>query len=166
MSLYFNYRDISMMRSMNRELISRLICQEIVYYKISTQNTITNAYGETKPSTGRFYFPGITLTCFRVVDDQTTNDNNTGPDEAQTIQYRFLRDDLQEINLVCETGDIIMWKEEFFEVDNVIENQMLGGKYPEYSLDPSTDKFGSSWSILVNTHHTRPTKLNIVQSRL
>lgn len=166
MSLYFGFRDISMFRHMNREFISNVVCEEIVYYKIAIAETETNAYGETNPSTGRFYYSGILLNCLREVQNQTTNDSDSGPDENQIIQYRFLRDDLIDIELVPERGDIIMWKNEYFEVDNAIENQMLGGKYPEYALSDVTNQFGSSWSILVDTHHTRPTKLNITQDRL
>jgi hypothetical protein len=166
MSLYLGFRDISMFRHMNRELISGIVAEEVVYYKISIAETTTNSYGETNPSTGRFYNPGILLNCLREVQNQTTIDSEPGPDQAQVIQYRFLRDDLIDIQLVPERGDIIMWKNEYFEADNVIENQILGGKYPEYALSDATSQFGSSWSILVDTHHTRPTKLNITQDRL
>jgi hypothetical protein len=166
MSLYFGGRDISMFRHLNREVISRIDSEEIVYYKIALANTKTNAYGETDPNSGRFYYPGIILNGLMFDEEQTTTDNDTGPDRGQIIEFRFLRDDLIDINLVPETGDILMWKNIYYEVDRVGESQILGNKYPEYSLSDATKNFGSSWSIAVFTHHTRPTKLNITKDRL
>jgi hypothetical protein len=166
MSLYFGARDISMFRHLNKEVISSIDSEEAVYYKISLRNTNTNAYGETDPKSGRFYYPGVLLNCLIYSEEQTTSDNDTGPDRGQITEFRFLRDDLIDINLVPEIGDVIMWKNLYFEVDNIGEDQLLGGKYPEYSLSEVTKDFGSSWSIVVYTHQTRPTKLNITKDRL
>lgn len=155
-----------MFRRISRELLSRVICEECVYYKIAVDQTEVNVYGEASSKTGRFYYPGVLLNCLRETDPQSTNDNDTGPDEAQLIRFRYLRDDLVDINLLPQTGDIIMWKNEYFEADNYVENQMILGKDPSYALSAETQGFGASWSIIVNTHHTRPTKLNITQDRL
>lgn len=166
MPLYGHQNDISFFRKVNRELISRIISQEVVYYIIAPGETKTNAYGEASSATGKFYYPGVLLNLLRAPDPQITNDGDVGPDQAQSIQFRFLRDDLVDISLVPQVGDIIMWKEEYFEVDNYIENQFIMGKDNNYALSDATQNFGESWSILCNTHHSRPTKLNITQARL
>lgn len=155
-----------MFRHINREIISNVISEEVVYYKISTENTLTNAYGEASPKAGRFYYPGVLLNCLREVPNQTNVDNDTGPDQSQTGEFRFLRDDLVDINLVPETGDILLWKGSYYEVDNIMENQNLGGQDPDYALSNETNTYGSSWSILLEVHYTRPTKLNITQERI
>lgn len=166
MPLFGSKYDISTLRKINREIISRVICQEVIYYIIAPGETQTNAYGEVSSKTGKFYYPGILLNLLRAPDPQVTTDGDIGPDQGQSIQYRFLRDDLVDIGLVPMTGDIIMWKNEYFEVDNYIENQFILGKDNNYPLSNETVDFGESWSIICNTYHTRPTKLNITQERL
>lgn len=163
MPLFGNFRSVSFFRKMNRQLISRIISQEILYYKLSLSDSTTNVYGESK---SKFYFPEIILNCFIHRQSQTTNDVEYGPDEAQLLDFIFLRDDLQDINLVPERGDILWDRNLYWEVDNVVENQFVLGKYPEYALSDVTQNYGSSFSIIVNTHHTRPTKLNITEDRL
>ena len=163
MPLYGNPNSISFFRKMNKELLSRIICQEVLYYKFSLADTTVNAYGESK---SKFYYPEVVLNCFIRRSNQVTNDVEYGPDENQALDFIFLRDDLQLINLVPEKGDIIMDRNLYFEVDNIIENQFAIGKYPEYSITEPTQNFGTSLSILVNTHHTRQSKLNITRERL
>lgn len=163
MPLYGRSRDVSLFRKLNKELISRIISQEILYYKFALGESSTNSYGESK---SKFYYPAILLNCFIHRNDQTTNDVDYGPDAGQLQDYIFLRDDLQEITLVPERGDIIMDRNLYWEVDGIVENQYVLGKYPEYSLSSETQDFGSSFSIVVNTHHTRPSKLNISKERL
>lgn len=166
MPLFGSKYDMSLFRKINRELISSWISQEVIYYKIALAETTTNAYGETKSATGRFYYSGILLNLLDLPEVQATNDSDAGPDEEQTAQFRFLRDDLIDINLEPAIGDIIMWRNDYFEVDNTNENQYIMGKDNNYPLSDSTKDFGSSWSIMCNTHLTRPTKLNITQERL
>jgi hypothetical protein len=102
-------------------------------------------------------------------------------DVNRDIVVRFLRDDLAGLdlsteqnpdikgfsyNIVPEVGDIILWGNHYYEVDNVVENQLIVGKDSNYSYSTNTDNFGSSWSIIVTAHHTRPEKLGITQERL
>jgi hypothetical protein len=163
MPLYGNFNSVSFFRKMNKQLISRIICQEILYYKFSLADTEVNIYGESKL---KFYYPSVLLNCFIHRQDQTTNDIDYGPDEGQLLDFIFLRDDLQQINVVPERGDIIVDRNLYWEVDNIVENQFVFGKYPEYSLSTATQNYGTSVSITVNTHHTRSTKLNITEERL
>jgi hypothetical protein len=148
---------------MNKELLSRIICQEVLYYKFSLADTTVNAYGEAK---SKFYYPAVVLNCFIRRSNQATTDVEYGPDESQALDFAFLRDDLQLINLVPERGDIISDRNLYFEVDNIVENQLAMGKYPEYAITTPTQNFGTSLSIIVNTHHTRQSKLNITRERL
>ena len=47
MPLFGGARDISLIRTMNRELINDIIQTEIAYYKLELDQTITNVYGES-----------------------------------------------------------------------------------------------------------------------
>jgi hypothetical protein len=163
MSLYGQAEDISLFRHLNRELINSIISQEVGYYKIALAESETNIYGE---STKKLYYQPVLLNCIINRTDPITNDTDFGPDAAQTVTFAFLRDDLLLTEIVPEVGDIILANENYYEVDNVNENQFIVGKYPEYAISQPTQNFGSSWSVTCETHLTRPAKLNIAEQRL
>jgi hypothetical protein len=141
--------------------MNRIIAEEVVYYKLSLKETQYNIYGESK---NKMYNQPILLTCLYEVQDQSSDDAEYGKSKAQQVDYRFLRDDLIDLNLVPESGDIISWQESYYEVDLVVENQRVVGKNPEYSLQSDLEKYGESWSIICKTHLTNVNKLNIIKS--
>ena len=156
MPLYGGYRDISMFRHLAREVISSIVCEEVGYYKYALQETQENSYGE---SLNKFYYPPVLLNCLIIRGDEKTDDSEKGPDSFQQNEYRFLRDDLIAINIVCEVGDIIEYRHNFYEVYNTNENQFLFGKYPEYAMSDATYEFGSSWSVSCETNVLAMAKL-------
>lgn len=162
MALFTQQRDISFFRHVSRELLNRIICQEVTYYKLSLDKTATNSYGESK---SKYYFTPILLTTLVDRTDQTTDDAEYGGSTVKNKRFRFLRDDLILLNLVPERGDIIGSNKGYYEVDNVVENQYIGGKYPEYHLEPELEKFGSSWSLICDAHLSSVNKLNIINPR-
>jgi hypothetical protein len=162
MALFTQQRDISFFRHVNRELMSRIISQQVLYYKLALEKTAVNSYGESK---GKFYYDPLMLTCLIDRPDSTTEDAEYGATTITDRIYRFLKDDLIQLNLVPERGDIIAFHESYYEVDHVLENQFIGGKVPEYSLQSDLDKFGSSWSMMCYSHLTSITKLNIIKAR-
>ena len=72
-------------------------------------------------------------------------------------------------NLVPEVGDIILYNQGYYEVDTTNANQYFVGKNPSYPQKDSdgnnslneTDlaDFGSSISIICNTHYVPADKL-------
>jgi hypothetical protein len=141
--------------------MNRIIAEEVMYYKLSLSETKTNIYGESK---SKMYHQPILLTCLYSVQDQTSDDAEYGKSRTQQVEFRFLRDDLIDLNLVPEAGDIIMWQESYYEVDLVTENQRVMGKNPEYSLQSDLQKYGESWSMICMSHLTAVNKINIIKS--
>ena len=82
-----------------------------------------------------------------------------------SIDFRFLKVSLKDINLVPEIGDILLFKNNFYEVDSRVENQLILGKDPDYAISTGTVDFGSSHSIILNTHLSRVEKLNLIPLR-
>lgn len=162
MSLFGGSRDISLFRHINKELINNIIQQSVGYYKISLDKTSSNIYGE---SLNKVYNDPILVNCLIERTPQTWVETEFGSNVNQDITVRFLRDILVDINLVPETGDVMLWQENYYEISGVIENQLFVGKDPSYAYDNTTD-FGSSISIIVNAQYIRPEKLGLKQERL
>jgi hypothetical protein len=161
MALYGGIRARSFFRHHSRQVVNRIIAEEVLYYKLSLSETRYNIYGESK---NKMYEQPILIACLYMVDDQTADDQSYGKSVSQTAEFRFLRDDLIDINLVMESGDIIYLKESYYEVGVVVENQFYMGKNPEYSLEEDLQNYGESWSIVCKAHLTGVNKLNIIKS--
>ena len=162
MPLFGGSRDISLFRTMNRELINDIIQTEIAYYKIILDQTVTNVYGE---SNKKYYYEPLRLSCLIEKSEQDWSSDDFGPDIKQIFQYKFLKADLNDINLFPEVGDLILFNNDFWEVDTFVENQFFVGKKPEFAISEDTQDFGVSLSIILGTHLSRIEKLNLVPLR-
>ena len=162
MALFGGSRDISLFHNLNKELINDIIQTEVAYYKFALEQTKINVYGEAP---GKQYFEPLKIACLIDKQDQSWSSDNFGSDINQTISFRFLKESLQNINLFPEIGDLLLFKNNFYEVDERVENQFILGKDPDYAIATETIDFGKSFSILLNTHISRVEKLNLIPLR-
>jgi len=179
MALFGGARDISLFRTLNRELINKIIDIEIDIFKAAIHDTVGNLYGE---ALNKVYKQGIRVSCLVDKAEEEWDSSEFGPDIEQTATFRFLRDDLLPLgttqvgsrigtpaaNVVLEVGDIIWWDNKYWEIDGVLENQYLFGKNPDTDKGYTSGErgeFGSSFSIVVNTHQTRKSKLKLERIR-
>jgi hypothetical protein len=51
-----------------------------------------------------------------------------GADKSQNVEFRFNRFTLKDTGFYPEIGDIIFHNDGYFEIDNVREDQMVGGQ--------------------------------------
>ena len=162
MALFGGSRDVSLFRSLNKELINDIIQTENAYYKFALEQTKVNVYGEAP---GKQYFEPLKIACLINREDQSWSSDNFGSDINQIVNFRFLKDELRDINLVPEIGDLLLFRNNFYEVDSKIENQLILGRDPDYAIAEETTDFGDSFSILINTHISRVEKLNLIPLR-
>jgi len=160
--IFGSQRDFALFTGINRELLSNVVEQEILYYKISLEETQVNMYGEGPE---KVYWTPVKLNCLITRGDQVVTTDDFGPDLTRESSFAFLRQDLVDTVIVPETGDIIMWHENYYEVDNVTENQLFLGKDNSYSLTEYGSQFGASISIICQTHLTRGDRVGITQQR-
>ena len=151
-------RDRNFLERINKELIGDLkgakdgiINQKIVIYKTSTYDTSTNMYGEAVG--GKNFKQGVQLACIVEAQDFDYNTDEFGPDAQQDAQFHILRESLLELSLTPEIGDIVEWNYGFFEVNGVLENQLIGGMQE------------NNWSVTLNTHLSRQSFSNMSRIR-
>ena len=162
MALFGGSRDISLFNTINKELINDIIQTEVGYYKFVLEKTTSNIYGE---ALGKVFYEPVRIACLINKQDQVWSADDFGSDINQIISFRFLKQELKDINLVPEIGDILLFRNNFYEVDSKVENQLILGKDPDYAISTGTTDFGSSFSIIINTHLSRVEKLNLVPLR-
>ena len=129
---FLRSRDLNFFDTVNKELIgdpkskkNGVINQEVVLYKISTYETQPNLYGES--SSGRVYKNGIKLACIIEAADFDYEITEFGPDINQDGTFSFLRQSLIDVDFVTEIGDIIEWNYAYWEINEIQENQLIGG---------------------------------------
>lgn len=148
---FFSARDINLINSFNGELMGDIIQTEVTLYKACADATSINIYGESKPSVGKQYFPGIEITALIDRGDISTDQDDFGPERKQNVVFKFREKMLKLLNFFPQTGDLVLFNERYHEIHDVAQEQFLGG------VD---DK---SFSIIVNTNYTRLSKVDVVQ---
>ena len=169
MALFGGQRDTSLFKKINRELMGDIISQQCSFYKYQVGKTRVNIYGEA--SDGRYFTDPVIFNALIVRQDQEYPESDLGVDFKWGIEFRFLRADLVDANLVPEVGDVILYNEGYYEVNNTNSNQYFMGKNPDYPnepnpLNPGLGKFGANLSIICNTNYIPGDMLGITRERL
>lgn len=163
-ALFGGSRDVSLIRSLNRELMGDIITQQASIYKFKVKETTSNIYGE---SAGEKYYDGPFLfNCLVDRNDQQYSIEDVGVKFQQDIMFAFLTDDLEDKNVFIEVGDVILYQEKYYGADNIVSNQYFAGKDPKYPnninpLNPGLGEFGSNLSVLVYCYYIPSDKVGI-----
>jgi hypothetical protein len=169
MALFGTQRDVSLFRHLNRELLWDVISQECVYYQFKTGDTKVNIYGEAAGA--KYYGEPVILNMLVDRGDNTSPTNDMGVDYDRPMTFKFFADDLVDAKLVPDVGDIIMWYEGYWEVENTNANQLFVGKDPAYPynenpLNPGLENFGSNLSIMCVCHYVPADRVQITKERI
>ena len=105
------------------------------------------------------FFDSILIPALITKETKTANMDDYGHDYTRTAQFGISRDILEKANFYPEVGDIVLWDNEYYELDNVDANQYFAGKNPD--TWPNGSSFGYSVSVLCDSHVTRQRPLNI-----
>ena len=177
MALFGSARDISMFRHVNRELINEIIDTRCDIYKHSIFDSKENLYGE---ALRKVFLPGVRVAGLIEKEGKDYTSNSEGSDYTRQVKFSFLRDDLaalelgdinnttdpnenaQQANVFLEIGDVLHWDGNYHEIDTVSQGQYLFGKNP--STDSLGGTHGAQWSVIVNTHEMRRSKINTLEN--
>ena len=160
MALFGGSRDVSLIRRLNRELINSIINTEVIVYKIATQYTEINIYGE---SSKKIFFNPMRVNSL-ITREEKDYDGDELTTYIRNISFSFLRDDLKDLNLVIQEGDVIKWDSEYYELNYVGSNQLWTVRNPDTLLttvEDGRDAFGYNVSIIARVMKTTADRLGI-----
>jgi len=156
MALFGGMRDAKYLASINSELINSIIDTEIEFFKLILETTNSNTYGES-------YYDSIILPCIITKENKTSTMDDYGHSYTRTAQFGLSRDLLEKADFYPEVGDIVLWDNEYYELDNIESNQYFTGKNPE--TWPNGTTHGYSVSIVCDAHVTKQTSIGITNLR-
>ena len=133
-------RDIKFFEGISRELVDVVIETAVVLYKLVIEDSKTNLYGE---SLNKTYYQGVQTTAVIEREPSTSEYEGFGSDKSQNVEFRFNRFTLEDTGFYPEVGDIVLHNNGYFEIDNVREDQLVGGQV------------GNNFSIICSTFMTR-----------
>jgi hypothetical protein len=139
-------RDIELFKSFAREVVDDVVENIAVLFKVNLNETKVNLYGE---STNKTWYPGVELNVLIDKSAQIAGYEGFGADTSQTVEFRFDRWMLEEKNTYPEIGDVILFDQSYYEIDNTTEVQFVGGL-------PS-----NNFSVVCSTFMVRKSSLNI-----
>ena len=146
--------------------MQKVISVEIAFYKLSIPDSSMTIYNE---SSIKKYFSPIRLFALINKEESISNDIDTGIDISQLVTFSFLRDDLVDVDLVAEEGDIIKFDERYYEIDTINQTQYWFGRNPDtlpiMTEGRSNYNFGYNVAIKCQTHLTRNSTLNLIEVR-
>jgi hypothetical protein len=118
-------RDINFFEGISRELVDAVVTTAVVLYKLVIENSKTNLYGESLSKT---YYQGVECNAMIQREDTLAVYEGFGADTSQNVDFRFNRFTLKDKGFYPEVGDIIFHNDGYFEIDNVSEDQLIGGR--------------------------------------
>ena len=125
MAKFVTGRDVAFFKGINKELIDEIVETSIIFFSLIPEKQNENIYGE---STEKIYEPGIVANALIQHDDERTEDDEFGPNVQQGIVCAFYRNTLKEKDFYPERGDIIKYYNAYYEVTQVVDNQLLAGR--------------------------------------
>lgn len=175
MALFGSSRDVSLIRSLNKELLHDIISQQVSFYKYKLGETKHNIYGEA--SNEKFFDGPYLFFCLINKSPQQQEHVEEGVSFNRNLEIAFYADDLEEENIILEIGDVILFEENYYEVAGLIQNQFFAGKDPKYTnssidengeytaddnpLNTGLQNYGNSISIVCRVNYIPADKLNI-----
>ena len=174
MALFTSRRDSDLVKTFNKELLHKIISQQISFYKHKISETKTNIYGES--SGDKFYDGPFLFYSLIKKSPQEQKHLEEGITFNRNIEVSLLLDDLVIADVRPEIGDIILFEEGYYEISTSVSNQFFGGKDPKYPninhdgeyifennnpLENDLEEFGQNISIVVKATYVPADKVGL-----
>jgi hypothetical protein len=143
---FTSQRDYNTILGLNKELVNKVVDTPVIIYKLKSDAVKVNIYGE---GTSKTYYRGIQIPCLIDRDNQNPQAAAGIMDFIQKCTFAFLRQELQERSIYPETGDIIEFDSQYYEINNTNEIQLFAGQV------------NYTHQIMCETHLMRKTPLQL-----
>ena len=125
---FISDQDFAFIQGINEEFVEDVVEVLVQLYKMDVDSTESTFRGETTEQ-GKTFSKTVQLHALVVPEDQRTEQDRGTFDVLRSAQFGVQRERLKDKEFYPQRGDFIEWDEEFFEIQNVVDNELLGSKY-------------------------------------
>lgn len=119
-------REIAFINAINKELLQRVVGQEIKYYAINLPQTqVHRLYQEAVKKT---WAAPVNINALVLYDNPTVKSTNFGQDSDYSAEVYFHTQELTERNVRPREGDFVEFGQVFFEITAVTQPQIVFGE--------------------------------------
>lgn len=143
---FTSQRDYETILKINKEMINELLDTSVVLYKLNSEKSQTNSYGEASV---KHWYTGVNVPCRIERQPPSPTQQLQTVDFSQECKFHFLRQELKDREIYPEKGDIVYFDNLYYEIHNTTEVELWAGRV-EYKH-----------SIVCEAHLTRKTNLQL-----
>lgn len=162
---FITERELAFISRINKELIQKVVGQEVSYFEIDLQKSKANRlYDE---AIEKVWKPPVLVNARVLWDNPSATSTNFGIDSKYTAEVYFHRDELDNRNVSPKEGDFLEFGQVFFEITSVTTPQIVFGQVNNRIMTkcicvPSREgqfqSGGRSSEAVENTHPIENTK--------
>jgi len=122
---FIGRKEINFVNAINKELIQRVVGQEVHYYAVIAEKTKKNdLYNE---AINKVWAPPVKINCLLMYENSQEQIGVLPPDMKFSIDVYFHTAELTERNVVAKMGDFMQFGSVMFEIYQVTMPQLMWG---------------------------------------
>ena len=123
---FITNKEFDFIEKINRELIQEFVGQEVIYYAISTEHTVSNdLYNE---SIDKVWFSPVKINARVEWDNPGVSTTNLTLDSKYSLNVFFHTDELIDRNVKAKEGDFLEFGQVIFEITAVTQPELVYGQ--------------------------------------
>lgn len=119
-------RDLNFINNINKELIQNVVEQEVIYYAISEEHTVSHRLYQE--SIEKVWFNPVRINARVDFNNSTVLSTNFSMDSKYELQVFFHTKELVDRNVNPKEGDFIEFGQIVFEITSVTKPQLVFGQ--------------------------------------
>ena len=158
-------KELASISKINKELIQDYIGQEVIYYAISEEHTVSHRLYQE--SVNKVWFSPIRINALVEYDNPSVETTNFTLDSKYELSVMFHTEELSDRNVKPREGDFIEFGRVVFEITAVTQPQLVFGQVSEKIMTKCTCKpsregqmqiHSDSAQFIDNTHPIDPSE--------
>lgn len=122
---FIGRKEVAFVNSINKELIQRVVGQEIFYYAILAEKTKKNSlYNE---AVSKVWAPPVRCNALVTYENSQEQIGMLPPDSKYSLDIYFHKLEIEERNVMPKMGDFVLFDNIMFEIHQVTESQLMWG---------------------------------------
>ncbi len=124
--LFIGDREVAFYNGVNKELLQKIICQKIIYYSVSEEDTRSHRlYSE---AVSKSVYDPVEINCLVLYQEPEQKVGQFTIDTIRKLEVYFYQEELRERELIPREGDFVKFGDVMYEIEKLNEPQLIYGQ--------------------------------------